>query len=148
MIIGRTKERGRLEIITEGKDTDERLHFLVDMAPQARRENERWLIRQADGTWQPGKPGPKLTYAGDVTELAENQKEVGRKNRQAVYAVFGVGEKLQIGTVLKRLEQAGSQIRRSTVGAHLKALVEGEGKLDSSGDGRNVWYWRREEGSG
>jgi DNA-binding transcriptional ArsR family regulator len=147
LIIGRTKERGRLEIITEGKDTDERLHFLVDMAPQARRETERWLIRQADGTWQPGKPGPKLTYAGDVTELAENQKEVGRKNRQAVYAVFGVGEKLQIGTVLEHLKRTGTQMARSTAGNHLKALVEEEGKLDTTGDGRNAWYWRREETS-
>ncbi len=43
-------------------------------------------------------------------------------------------------------EQAGHKLVRSTVGAHLKALVE-DRKLDSTGDGRNVWYWRREETS-
>lgn len=34
-----------------------------------------------------------------------------------------------------------AEISRSTVGVHLKALVD-EGRLDGSGDGRNAWYWR------
>ncbi len=141
MVIGRTKEKGRLEIITEGKDTDERLHFLVDVAPMARRKDEGWEIRQPDGSWQPGTPGPKFTYAGDVAELAEGRRETGRKNREAVYAV--IDQRMQIGAILERLERAGHKLSRSTVGAHLKALVE-EGRLDSSGEGRNAWYWRRE----
>ncbi len=143
MIIGRTKEKGRLEIITEGKDTDERLHFLVDVAPMARRNGAGWEVRQPGGFWVTGHPEPKLTYAGDVIELAENRKELGRKNREAVYAMIPAGERLQIGTVLERLQLAGHKLSRSAVGAHLKALVE-EGRLDSSGEGRNAWYWRRE----
>ena len=116
----------------------------MDVAPKARRKNGRWEIRQSGGAWLPGTPGPKLTYAGDVLELAESRKEVGRKNREAVDAMIASGERLQIGTVLERLQRAGHKLSRSTVGAHLKALVEEEKKLDSTGDGRNAWYWRRE----
>ncbi len=145
MVIGRTKEANRLEIVTEGKDTDERLHFLVDVGPLARRRKDgQWEIRQPDRTWQLSIPGPKLTHAGDIIELAEDRKEVGRQNRKAVYDTMLGGERLQIGTVLERLGRAGHKLSRSTVGAHLKALVGEEGRLDSSGDGRNVWYLRRE----
>ncbi len=143
IVIGRTKEKGRLEMITEGKDTDERLRFLVDVAPMARRNGEGWEIRQPGGFWVPGHPQPKLTYAGDVLELSENRKEVGRRNREVVDTTIQYGERVQIGTVLERLSP---KLSRSTVGAHLKALLE-DGTLDSSGTGRNAWYWRREEAS-
>ncbi len=140
MVIGRTKEKSRLEIITEGKDTDERLHFLVDVSPMARRNGTDWEVRQPDGVWISGHPKPKLTYAGDVVELAESRKEVGQKNREAVYAAIPGGQRVQIGAVLERLGKARYPLGRSAVKEHLKDLLE-ERRLDSTGKGRNVWYW-------
>ena len=145
MVIGRTKEKGRLEIITEGKDTDERLYFLVDVSPMARRRCEHWEIRQPDGSWQPGTPGPKLTYAGDVAEMAENRKEVGHKNREAVYAAIPPGGHVQIGTVLDNLKKVSYRLGRTAVGAHLKALVEEGRRVDTSGTGKTAYYWRTTE---
>lgn len=57
------------------------------------------------------------------------------------------GRDMNYRAIIVELERADHRLSRSTVGAHLKALVEEEKKLDSTGDGRNAWYWRREEAS-
>ena len=71
---------------------------------------------------------------------------MGRQNRKAVYDTMLGGERLQIGTVLDRLKHAQHPLGRSAVKDHLRVLIA-EGKVDSSGIGRYVWYWRKEEES-
>lgn len=105
MILSETTMPARVEVYGETKDSDERPHFLVDVAPR-----------------DSGKP--KLTWAGDVGRLAEDRREVGRENRETVLAVFQAHERLQGGEVERRLSAKGSDLSRTTIREHLKALTE------------------------
>lgn len=105
LILSETSRANRVEVYAETKDSDERPHFLLDVAPK-----------------DSGKP--KLTWAGDVTRLAEDRKEVGRENREAVLNVFQPGERLQGGKVEERMRAFGSKLGRAAIRGHLKALSE------------------------
>lgn len=84
---------------------------------------------------------PKLTWAGDVTRLAEDRKEVGRENREAVLNVFQPGERLQGGKVEERMRASGSNLGRAAIRGHLKALSEEEPpRLTREGKNRETAY--------
>lgn len=135
MMVSETSQRGRLEILTEVKDSDERLHFLVDVSRECLWDGVGWTRKEGVAV---AKPDPKLTWAGDVSALAEASSEKGTTNRQAVLDVFRPGDEMAPADVAALFE---GKLARATIQRHLKALAETvPPKLLRRTEGQSTFY--------
>jgi hypothetical protein len=120
IMLERVGGSSRIEVYVEGKDIDSSQVFL-EVSPR-------------------GSGLEKFTYAGTVAELADAQRAVGDKNRQAVRhavvtSVFPIGK----DEVVRQLSTQGVKLSPDTVKKHLAALVTC-GVLRPLGNGRATRY--------
>ncbi len=135
MMVSETSQRGRLEILTEVKDSDERLHFLVDVSREFLSDGAGWVTKDGMAV---AKPDPKLTWAGDVAALAEASSEKGTTNRQAVLDVFRPGDEMAPADIEALCK---GKLGRATIQRHLKALAETvPPKLLRRTEGQSILY--------
>jgi hypothetical protein len=106
---------GRLEVFIEGKDLETRRFFLT-VTPR-------------------GSGEEKFAYAGSVDELADGQRQVGDRNRQAVLATLQANPTgLSTGELAAALTAAGTPLSQDTILRHGKALVQA-GAVEKRGAG-------------
>ena len=115
--IGRTNQDGRLQVYCENKDTDQCPNFLVDVSPK-------------------GSTDPKFRWAGDVQQLTEDRKSVGKHNRKRV--LEAVRESENTGSSRHKI-CAKTGLSPSTVGSHLAILRE-SGAIKQVGDNKKTLY--------
>jgi DNA-binding transcriptional ArsR family regulator len=114
--LARTPQDNRMHIYCENKDSDERPHFFVDVSPK-------------------GSSFPKFQYAGDVSRLAGDMKDVGAQNREKVFnALTEQGAWSAPKDISQRLSMSDS-----TVSKHLKTLFDAE-RIEKRGNSRNIQY--------
>jgi hypothetical protein len=95
----------RLEVFIEGKDLETRRFFLT-VTPR-------------------GSGAEKFAYAGSAEELADAQRQVGDRNRQAVLDTLRANPAgLRTGDLVTALTAAGTTLSQDTVTRHCKALVK------------------------
>lgn len=122
VVLAEDEHPGRVEVYAESKDSDQRPHFIIEVAPI-------------------GAGGPKLTWVCDVQRLAKGSREVGEANREALLAVFEPGKWLSPADVGKRVKETGRPMAERTVRKHLRAMVEGQPpRLVVAGSGKNTRY--------
>ncbi len=115
-----TSDGKRLEVFVEGKDVESTRFFLV-VSPR-------------------GSGEEKFTYAGTVAEIAQAQRELGERNREAVLQVLHESwEVLSAKEVVEALGARGLPLVKDTVQRHLARLVE-DGLVQSIGRGRATKY--------
>jgi len=113
----------RLEVFIEGKDLETR-RFFLSVTPR-------------------GSGEEKFAYAGSVDELADAQRQVGDRNRQAVRATLdAAAQPVSVGEVVALLTAVGITLKPDTVNKHLAALVDA-GAATRAGTGR----WTRYRGT-
>ena len=139
VMVSETTQRGRLEILTEVKDSDERLHFMVDVSREALRQGKGWVQRGPEDHWRTiTTPGPKLTWAGDVAALANAATETRDSNRELVFGMFTSPAEMTPADVEKVM--AGS-LSRTTINRHLRTLAGMvPPRLLRRTDGQNTFY--------
>ncbi len=115
--VGRTKQHGRLQVYCENKDTDQCPNFLVDVSPK-------------------GSTDPKFRWAGDVLQLREDRKSVGKHNRQRVLETVRESESTGIS---KHEICAKTGLSPSTVGSHLAVLKESDA-INQVGENKQTRY--------
>jgi hypothetical protein len=114
-----TGDRRRLEVFVEGKDIDTGRFFLT--------------------VSQRGSQEEKFAYAGSVEEVADAQRAVGNRNREAVFEQLRAkGIPLSV-TQLVELLKAKAPMSSDTVGRHVKALVL-TGRVVLEGNGKSSRY--------
>jgi hypothetical protein len=120
IMLERVGSSSRVEVYIEGKDIDSSQCFL-EVSPR-------------------GSDLEKFTYAGTVAELADAQRAVGDKNRQAVrLAVSSSALPLSSDAIRQRLLTQEVKLALDTVKNHVAALVQA-GVLRSIGKGRATKY--------
>jgi DNA-binding transcriptional ArsR family regulator len=121
VMLGGTDDPRRIEVFLEGKDGDTG-RFLLAVSPR-------------------GSGAEKFTYAGNVEQLAEDQRAVGDANRQAVLdTLIANPESMGVGELVATLEAGGRKLSRDTVQRHLAALHKA-GRVRQSGAGRTTRYF-------
>lgn len=123
-----TADPRRVETFIEGKDGDTRRLFLT-VSPR-------------------GSGEEKFTFGGTVEEIADAQRALGDRNREAVLqAVASAGVPMTPTEVLAVVSQRGIGLQKDTVSKHLRALA-GAGRLAVLGRGKGTRYRAMEPSSG
>jgi AAA domain/Helix-turn-helix domain len=106
---------GRLEVFIEGKDLETR-RFFLSVTPR-------------------GSGEEKFAYAGSADELADAQRQVGDRNRQAVLETLQANPAgLSTGELAAAIAAAGTPLSQDTILRHCKALVQA-GAVEKRGAG-------------
>lgn len=122
LVLAETDHPGRLEVYAESKDSDQRPHFLIEVAPM-------------------GAPGPKLRWVADVEKLAKGSRAEGEANRQAVLSVFKAGDQIGPEEIIRRYREAGGKLDDRSIKRHLGHLAKSNlPGLIREGDGRATSY--------
>lgn len=117
LCLSRTRQAGRLQLYVENKDTDQRPHFFIDVSPK-------------------GSDKPKFKYAGDVEQLASDQKALGNANRQKVCDALQTSHCRTSEDIAKEVGLAPATVRN-----HLSALSKA-GIAQRIGETKNS-TWKR-----